>query len=357
MGMRVYIFGYTAKIQSIADTAKLIGRIWEKTINFALIMEKKDLKIVFFGTPEFAVTSLKALVDGGYNVAAVVTMPDKPAGRGKHLSQSDVKRYAIEAGIPVLQPEKLKDETFVEQLRAIGADLFIVIAFRMLPEVVWTMPRLGTFNLHGSLLPRYRGAAPINWAVINGDTETGVTTFFLKHEIDTGDVIDRCPMPIADDEDAGSVHDRMMHLGARLTVATVDRILAGNLTATPQSQLAAGETPTPAPKIFKDTCKIEWTRPADEIRNLIRGLSPYPAAWSRLMADGAEAGTFKLFASRLTDTPAVEPGKVRITADGRLTVDCGDVCLEILSLQAPGKRRMDTPEFLRGCRLNDMKLY
>lgn len=319
-------------------------------------MDKKDFRIVFFGTPEFAVASLRALVEGGYNVVAVVTMPDKPAGRGKHLSQSDVKRYALEAGLPVLQPERLKDDTFLAELRTIGADLFIVIAFRMLPEAVWQMPRLGTFNLHGSLLPRYRGAAPINWAVINGDSETGVTTFFLKHEIDTGDVIDRCRMSIADDEDAGSVHDRMMALGAQLTVSTVDRILAGNLTATPQSELTDGEQTTPAPKIFKDTCHINWNRPAAEVRNLIRGLSPAPAAWSLLRADGTEAGTLKIFASALTDKPAAEPGRVSI-ADGRLYVDCADHQLEILSLQAPGKRRMPTADFLRGCRLNEMQLY
>lgn len=318
-------------------------------------MNKQDLKIVFFGTPEFAVTSLRALVDGGYNVAAVVTMPDKPAGRGKHLSQSAVKQYAVAQGLPVLQPERLKEEAFLDELRALGADLFIVIAFRMLPEAVWAMPRLGTFNLHGSLLPRYRGAAPINWAIINGDTATGVTTFFLSHEIDTGDIIDRMPLPIGEDEDAGSLHDRMMILGAELTLSTVDRILAGNLTATPQDQLTLDVPASPAPKIFKDTCHIDWNRPAENVRNLIRGLSPYPGAWSRLTADGEDAGTFKIFATSHTCRPAGQPG--RITVDtGRMYVDCADTCLEILSVQAPGKRRMPTGDFLRGCRFTDMYL-
>lgn len=319
-------------------------------------MDKKDLKIVFFGTPEFAVASLKALMEGGYNVVAVVTMPDKPAGRGKHMSQSAVKEYALEAGLPVLQPVRLKDEGFVDELRRLDADLFIVIAFRMLPEVVWGMPRLGTFNLHGSLLPRYRGAAPINWAVINGDDHTGVTTFFLSHEIDTGDVIDRIPMPIGADDDAGTVHDRMMMLGAELTVSTVNRILTGNLQATPQSELEPDVEPTPAPKIFKDTCHIDWTRPAAHVRNLIRGLAPYPGAWSHLYADGAEQGTLKIYATALTDRITTKPGCVCVDRS-RMYVGCGDLSLEILSVQAQGKKRMSAADFLRGCRLSDIQLH
>lgn len=318
-------------------------------------MQKKDLKIVFFGTPEFATHSLRMLVENGYNVAAVVTMPDKPAGRGKHMSMSDVKRYALEVGLPVLQPEKLKSEEFVDTLRAIHADLFVVIAFRMLPEVVWQMPPLGTFNLHASLLPRYRGAAPINWAVINGDTRTGVTTFFLQHEIDTGNVIDREEIEIAPADNAGSVHDKLMELGARLTLKTIDRILAGNLTSTPQSEFTDA-TPCPAPKIFKDTCRIDWSRPAAEIHNLVRGLSPYPAAWCELMAGDEPQGTLKIFATALTDNDSQMPGLVATTAGGRMLVDCGDKQIEILSLQAPGKKRLDTADFLRGCRLENISL-
>lgn len=314
----------------------------------------KKLKIVFFGTPDFAVGSLEAILAAGHEVAAVVTGVDKPAGRGKHLMQSAVKQAALRHGLPVLQPEKLKDENFVGELRGIGADLFVVIAFRMLPEVVWNMPPLGTFNLHASLLPRYRGAAPINWAVINGDTETGVTTFFLKHEIDTGDVIRQERIEISDDDDAGTVHDRLMELGARLTAQTVNAIAEGDLSAVPQDQLADGE-PCPAPKIFKDTCRIDWSRPAVEVRNLIRGLSPYPAAWTSVIADGKEAGTMKIFTTALTDRPATQPGAVRVAGKGRLTVDCGDQRLEITSLQPQGKRRMTTDEYLRGCRFETIE--
>lgn len=316
-------------------------------------MTKNDLKIVFFGTPDFAVESLRRLVEEGYNIAAVVTAPDKPAGRGRSLQMSAVKQYALEAGLPVLQPEKLKDPAFVEQLRGIGAQLFIVIAFRMLPEVVWTMPPLGTFNLHGSLLPRYRGAAPINRAVMNGDTRTGVTTFFLKHEIDTGDIIDSRAIEIGPDENAGSVYDRLMIIGADLTLETVGHIIAGDLVTRPQAD--SGVEATPAPKIFRDDCRIDWSRPAAEVHNLVRGLAPYPTAWSVICSAGAELGTLKVFETRRTDIPAVTPG--RVTVDGsRLTVDCADCALEILSLQAPGKRRMPTADFLRGMRLTDLSL-
>lgn len=314
------------------------------------------MKIVFFGTPEFAVASLKALLDNGFEVSAVVTAPDKEAGRGHRLLESDVKKFAVERGLPLLQPVKLRDPEFIARLREIDADLFVVIAFRMLPEMVWSMPHLGTFNLHASLLPRYRGAAPINWAVINGEERTGVTTFFLKHEIDTGDIIDTESIEIGPDEDAGSVHDRLMEIGARLTLSTIDRLAQGNLEATPQSAVA-GVEPSPAPKIFKDTCRIDWNRPAREVHNLVRGLSPYPTAWTELTAGGENHGTLKIFATRLTDSAAVSPG--RVTADresGTMTVDCADFRLEILSLQAPGKKRMPVAEFLRGCRLTDITL-
>lgn len=319
-------------------------------------MDKSELGIVFFGTPDFAVESLRRLLDDGFDVKAVVTGPDRPAGRGRAVQMSAVKKFALERGLPVLQPERLKDPEFVEQLRSLDAKLFIVIAFRMLPEVVWQMPPLGTFNLHASLLPRYRGAAPINWAVINGDTETGVTTFFLKHEIDTGDIIDSQSISIGPDEDAGSVHDRLMALGADLTLDTVRHILKGDLTTIPQDDVE-GVEPSPAPKIFKETCRIDWTLPSRRIHNFVRGLSPYPTAWSTLFAGSTEQGAFKIFATRLTDMPAVDPGRLTIDHDrGLMFVDCADSALEILSLQAPGKRRMSTADFLRGCRLDEMSL-
>ena len=316
-------------------------------------MKKEDLKIIFFGTPDFAVESLSRLVDGGYNVAAVVTMPDKPAGRGRQLQESDVKRYAVEHGLPVLQPASLKDEVFLGQLRSYEAQLFIVIAFRMLPEAVWQMPPLGTFNLHASLLPRYRGAAPINWAVMNGDTETGVTTFFLKHEIDTGDVIQQRSCPIGRHDNVEAIHDRLMVMGADMVLETVDAIIAGIVKPIPQDQLlTTGQQATPAPKIFKDTCRIDWNRPAEVLYNHIRGLSPYPAAWTTLAdGDSQEATTLKIFATgepepfSCNEAPA--PGTIR--ADRKtLRVACSDGWLEILSLQQSGKKRMDTDAFLRG---------
>jgi len=264
-------------------------------------MNKDNLKIVFFGTPGFAVESLDALVTNGFNVAGVVTMPDKPAGRGHRMFQSPVKEYALAHGLPLLQPVNLKDPEFQAELKAWGADLFIVIAFRMLPEAVWQMPPLGTFNLHASLLPRYRGAAPINWAVINGDTETGVTTFFLKHEIDTGDIIAQERVEILPGDNVGDVHDRLMSLGARLTVDTVNHIIAGDLTPIPQERLLAGAEPTPAPKIFKETCLIDWTKPALQVHNLVRGLSPYPCAWCDVF-DSATEDNARLTTLKIAET-------------------------------------------------------
>ncbi len=319
-------------------------------------MRENKLRIVFFGTPDFAVASMEAIIASGHHVVAAVTAPDKPAGRGKHLMPPAVKTAALSHDIPVLQPEKLKDEAFVSELRALNADLFVVIAFRMLPEVVWTMPPMGTFNLHASLLPRYRGAAPINRAVMNGDTETGVTTFFLKHEIDTGDVLRQERVDITDDDDAGTVHDRLMELGARVTVETIDDIAAGRVTPRPQADFNDVE-PCGAPKIFKDTCKIDWSRDAVKVRNHIRGLSPYPAAWTGIVADGSDAGTMKIFATRLTGEKAVEPGHVTIAPDRKsMTVDCGDEKLEILSLQPQGKRRMSADEYMRGCRYEKIEM-
>ncbi|MCM1163056.1 MAG: methionyl-tRNA formyltransferase [Muribaculaceae bacterium] len=307
-------------------------------------MNKSDLRIVFFGTPEFAVESLRAIVDGGYNVVGVVTMPDKPAGRGHKMYQSPVKEYALEHGLTLMQPVSLKDPEFVSTLRSLNANLFVVIAFRMLPEVVWTMPELGTFNLHGSLLPRYRGAAPINRAVMNGDTETGVTTFFLKHEIDTGDIIDQERIEITDDDNAGTIHDRLMEIGARLTLKTISAIIDGTIAPIAQDKLTGGTEPTSAPKIFKEDCRIDWSRPAVEIHNQVRGLSPYPGAWT----DAFGQGTTKIFQTKLTDIPsAADPGTVAIEGN-RMLVSCADHQLEIISLQPQSKRRMATADYING---------
>lgn len=317
-------------------------------------MTKENLRIVFLGTPDFAVESLRRLVEDGYNVVGVVTMPDKPAGRGHRMIQSPVKQYAVERGLRLMQPPRLKDPAFVEELRSLEADLFIVIAFRMLPEVVWRMPPLGTFNLHASLLPRYRGAAPINWAVINGDTETGVTTFFLKHEIDTGDIIDRVRVDIGPDEDAGSLHDRLMAIGARLALDTVGHIIAGDLKPIPQDSFS-DETPTAAPKIFKDTCRIDWSRPAREIHNHVRGLSPYPAAWTDLVDSDGSQTTAKILKTRVTDTDGnLTPGEIA-SRNGQMYVGTGSSDIEILRLQPAGKKALDTADFLRGARLDKPK--
>ncbi len=317
-------------------------------------MKKEDLRIVFLGTPDFAVESLRRLHEGGYNIVGVVTMPDKPAGRGHKLLHSPVKQYAEAAGLHLMQPVNLKDPVFVDELRSLKADLFIVIAFRMLPQVVWQMPPLGTFNLHASLLPRYRGAAPINWAVINGDTETGVTTFFLKHEIDTGDILRQERVDISPDDNVGTVHDRLMLLGADLTIDTVEHILDGTLVPVPQDTLLGGEEPTPAPKIFKETCRIDWNCPAEKIHNLVRGLSPYPAAWTELQTVEAEPLSVKIFETHITDRPSRRPGNVTVEA-GHMYVSAADTDIEILSLQPQGKKRMAAGDWLRGLRSTDFK--
>ena len=307
-------------------------------------MTKQDLRIVYLGTPEFAATSLQALVEGGYNVVAVVTMPDKPAGRGHQVQYSDVKKYALSVGLPVLQPEKLKDEAFLEELRSYQADLQIVVAFRMLPEVVWSMPRLGTFNLHASLLPQYRGAAPINWAVMNGDTETGATTFLLKHEIDTGNIILQERLPIGPDENVGSVHDRLMAMGAGLVVRTVNLILDCENTGTPVPTTPQPEIAElrPAPKIFKEDCEIKFAeKTAEEVKNFVRGLSPYPAAWANLTINGQSFENVKVFAVEV-----VESQKSKVERD--IIVPCKEGAVRILELQAPGKKRMEAKAFLNG---------
>ena len=305
------------------------------------------------GTPEFAEFTLRRLVEDGYNIIGVVTMPDKPMGRhGSVLQSSPVKKYAVGQGIPVLQPEKLKDPAFLEALAALKADLQIVVAFRMLPEVVWNMPRLGTFNLHGSLLPQYRGAAPINWAIINGDQETGVTTFFLKHEIDTGDIIHQERIPILPDDNAETMHDKLMALGADLTVRTLQDILAGNIKPIPQSDIPVSEL-RPAPKIFKETCRIDWNQPTARVRDFIRGLSPYPAAWTVLHSPEGNDQDFKIFAAEpVPNAPLQTPGT--ITCDGRknLIVSTADGALRLLEVQLSGKKRMPTPAFLCGCTIS-----
>ena len=315
---------------------------------------KESLRIVFFGTPDFAVESLRRLVEGGYNIVGVVTMPDKEAGRGHKLLQSPVKQYAVEHGLRLLQPERLKNPQFVEELRSLKADLQIVIAFRMLPEVVWNMPPLGTFNLHASLLPKYRGAAPINWAVINGETETGVTTFFLKHEIDTGDIIQQRRISIGDNDNVGIVHDKLMIMGADMVIETVDAIINGTVKPIPQDELCkAGTEASPAPKIFKDTCKIDWDKTMHEVRNLVRGLSPYPAAWTEITDSTGITHTAKIFEVSLTDEPqACRPaGEMWSDKSGRLLVACRDGIISIDQLQLAGKKRMSAADFLRGFRL------
>ena len=314
-------------------------------------MEKKDLRIVYMGTPEFAVESLKRLVEGGYNVVAVITMPDKPMGRhGSVLQPSPVKQYAVSQGLKVLQPEKLKDEAFIGELQSLHADLQIVVAFRMLPEVVWAMPRLGTFNLHASLLPQYRGAAPINWAVINGETETGITTFFLKHEIDTGEIIDQVRIPIADTDDVGVVYDKLMRLGGDLVLKTVDAILDGNVKTVPQESVPLSEKLHPAPKIFKETCRIDWTQGTKRIYDFIRGLSPYPGAWTEFHV-GETVSTLKLFETqKIFADHALEPGAFVTDGKSYLHIATSDGYLNVLSLQLAGKKRMGIADFMKGYR-------
>lgn len=318
-------------------------------------MEKKDLRIVYMGTPEFAVESLKRLVEGGYNVVAVVTMPDKPMGRhGSVLQPSPVKQYALSQGLKVLQPEKLKDEAFVEELRSLKADLQIVVAFRMLPEVVWNMPPMGTFNLHASLLPQYRGAAPINWAVINGDTETGITTFFLKHEIDTGEIIDQVRVPIADTDNVEIVYDKLMMLGGNLVVKTVDAILEGGVKTTPQEELADVEELRPAPKIFKETCRIDWNLGVKKIYDFVRGLSPYPAAWTELKQGDSAPVMLKVFETeKLFCKHDSKPGTIKTDGKTYLHVASTDGYVNVLSLQLAGKKRMPVVDFLRGFHSSD----
>ena len=309
---------------------------------------KQNLRIIYMGTPDFAVAPLKRLVEGGYQVVAVVTMPDKAVGRHQStLQASPVKQYAVEQGLPVLQPEKLRDEQFLKDLAAFDADLQIVVAFRMLPEVVWAMPRLGTFNLHASLLPQYRGAAPINWAIINGEKETGVTTFFLDKEIDTGKIIDSRRIEIEETDTAGTLHDRMMEVGATLVCETVDQIIAGNVKPLAQDTLYDGAL-RPAPKIFKETCRIDWQQPLDKVYNFVRGLSPHPAAWTELHhAKGISV--IKIYDTHKTICSPAEAVGTLLT-DGRKTIKVAltDGYLHLDTLQIAGKKRMTATDFLCG---------
>ena len=316
-------------------------------------MEKKDLRIIFMGTPEFAVESLRRLVTDGYHVVAVVTQPDKPVGRHQDtLQPSEVKKYALSQELPVLQPVKMKDPAFIKELESYHSDLQVVVAFRMLPEVVWAMPRYGTFNVHAALLPQYRGAAPINWAVINGETQTGVTTFFLDKDIDTGRIIDRKTFDIPDDADVEYVYDGLMHLGAQLCIETVDKVIAtdGQVPSTPQAESSELKA---APKIFKETCQINWNQPAKQVYDFIRGLSPYPGAWTTLSPVGNEddkKSILKLFRTKKTELPAdMEAGRMK-TENKKLYVACTDFWLQIEELQASGKKRLPAREFLNGIR-------
>ena len=315
-------------------------------------MEKKDLRIVFMGTPEFAVETLKALVENNYNVVAVVTQPDKAVGRHQtEVQPSEVKKYALSQGLPVLQPEKMKDPAFVEELRGYQANLQVVVAFPMLPEVVWNMPEYGTFNVHAALLPQYRGAAPINWAVINGETQTGVTTFFLDKEIDTGRIIMQKSFDIPDEADVEYVYHGLMHLGADICLETLERIIAadGHPESIPQEELEGKIRHLyGAPKLFKNTCEIDWNRPCKRVYDFIRGLSPYPGAWTTLMGPDGKTVDLKVFKSTKTEkNVGMRPGMI-VVYKGLLYITTADYLLQIDELQLAGKKRMTARDFLNG---------
>lgn len=305
------------------------------------------------GTPEFAVETLQALVQNNYNVVAVVTQPDKPVGRhGSVLQPSVVKQYALEQGLPVLQPEKMKDEEFLSQLRSYNANLQVVVAFRMLPEVVWAMPEYGTFNVHAALLPQYRGAAPINWAIINGETQTGVTTFFLDHDIDTGKIIMQKPFDIADDYNVENVYDGLMRLGAEICIETIEKIIEsdGHPDAIPQDKLlTSGQQLYSAPKIFKDTCRINWELPATDVYNFIRGLSPYPGTWTMLTDIQGKETVMKIYsAAKTTETANLPAGTISTTKKQMFISTANGEMLEIKELQLAGKKRMKAQDFING---------
>ncbi|MBR1512951.1 MAG: methionyl-tRNA formyltransferase [Bacteroidales bacterium] len=316
---------------------------------------EKAIRIAYFGTPEFAASQLEAILKAGYEVAVVVTMPDKPAGRGRKIQYSEVKKTALEHNLPLLQPEKLRDTDFLEQLASFHANLFIVVAFRMLPAMVWQMPELGTFNLHASLLPQYRGAAPINFAIINGETETGLTTFFLNEEIDKGAVIMREKVAIRPDETAGELHDELMVLGNRVVVETIQKIENGNVKALPQETLATDETLRPAPKISKEFCNIDWSLDCRTVYNHIRGLSPYPAAHTLLQSDNGDTIDLKVFASTIEPCPPRIPvGQVVTDSKKYLKIALHDGFIHLTQVQQAGKKRMPIADFLRGTQLNGL---
>ena len=320
---------------------------------------QKDIRIVYMGTPDFAVPALDQLVTQGYNVVGVITMPDKAIGRHhEQLQASPVKQYAVQYGIPVLQPEKLKDEDFLDQLRALQADLQIVVAFRMLPQVVWDMPRLGTFNLHAALLPQYRGAAPINWSIIHGDTQTGITTFFLDHEIDTGRIILQQAVPIADEDCVEDVHDRLMTLGADLVQRTVDLIISEQANAVPQEQFMTDEPLRPAPKIFRETCEIHWNQlTTKQAYDFIRGLSPYPAAWTTLVTPQGQEQVLKIYRTqKIFEQPDLPVGTLDTDGKTYLRIALSDGWLQLLEVQVSGKKRMQIADFLRGAHLQGYQI-
>ena len=316
-------------------------------------MTKENFRIVFMGTPEFAVTILNEIIANNFNVVGVITAPDKPAGRGQKISESDVKKYAVEKELNILQPTNLKDESFISELKNLNADLFVVVAFRMLPEIVWAMPPKGTINLHASILPNYRGAAPINWAVINGEKQSGVTTFFIEKEIDTGKIIDRSYVEIGENETVGELHDRLMELGAKVSCETIEKIRLGDVAGIPQIELTEGELKN-APKIFKPMCQIDWTKPVDEVHNFCRGLSPYPTAWTTFKnEEKKEEKSFKIFKTEKTDIKVDSSSKLKATKEGIL-IPCSDFYLNVIELQPEGKRRMNFKELLAGNPVDDL---
>lgn len=313
----------------------------------------KKTRIVFMGTPEFAVASLKALVENGYQVAGVVTVPDKPSGRGLKINMSAVKEYALELGIPILQPISLKDPSFIEELKGLNGECFVVVAFRMLPQVIWSMPRLGTFNLHASLLPQYRGAAPINWAIIRGETTTGVTTFLLDKEIDTGNIIFQEKCDILPSDNIGSLYDKLMNIGSQLVLRTVDALAEGTITPTPQKE---DINLYPAPKITRETCRIDWSKTSTEVLNLIRGLSPYPAAYSTMISNSKTVDV-KIYGGAISEDMSFHEEIGEIVSDGKtfLGVKCGKGTFMITELQMAGKKRLQVREFLAG--IHDISIW